>query len=152
MTLIPASLRQPVASGEGQWSVIATMRNSISNNVRRLEVLEMTLARKMVRLSGICLTAGMLATAAWSAPNTSVTGTVQQFFHYAPNMPGVGVGEEIFFSLSNRPSTPCPSSGFFGITPATVNDAQTHRNLFAMLICGRRLGPRVRSGDAAGVL
>ena len=91
-------------------------------------------------LASICLMSGIATAPAWSAPNASVTGTVQQLFQYAPNMPGVGIGEEVFFSLSNQPSTACISTGFFAITPATVNDAQTRKNFFAMLMMAKAIG------------
>ena len=96
------------------------------------------------RLAAMALFASMTTIPARSAPNASVTGTVQQFFQYAPNMPGVGVGEEVFFSLSNRPSTACISTGFFAITPATVNDAQTRKNFFAMLMLAKATGAQIQ--------
>jgi hypothetical protein len=96
------------------------------------------------RLAAICLSASIATTPTWSAPNASVTGTVQQFFQYAPNMPGVGIGEEVIFSLSNQPSTACTSTGFFAITPATVNDAQTRKNFFAMLLLAKSTGASIQ--------
>jgi hypothetical protein len=91
---------------------------------------------------------GLLACAAtlpaWSTPNASATGTVQQLFQYAPNMPGVWIGEEVFFSLSTQPSTACISSGFFAITSATVNDAQTRKNFFAMLLLAKSTGASIQ--------
>lgn len=104
----------------------------------------MTIARISLRLAAICLSIGIVATPARSAPNANVTGTVVSLFQYAPNMPGVGIGEEIFFNLSSQPSTSCISTSYFAISPATVNDAQTRRNFFAMLMLAKATGAQIQ--------
>jgi hypothetical protein len=59
-------------------------------------------------------------------------------------MPAVGIGEEVFFSLSNQPSTACINGGFFAITSAAVNDAQTCKNFFAMLLLAKSTGASIQ--------
>jgi len=110
----------------------------------------MTIARSILRLAAVCLSACVITTPAWSTNNANVTGTVLQLFQYSPALVN-GQGEELFFNLTSQPATACQSTSYFGISPATVPDAQTRKNFFAMLMYAKATGSQVQvSFDSTG--
>ena len=104
----------------------------------------MTIARTSLRLAALCLSACMVGTPAWSTNNANVTGTIQNLFQYSTSLVGVSSGEQVYFSLSNQPTTACQSTAYFAISPATVTDAQTRKNFFAMLMYAKATGAQIQ--------
>lgn len=82
--------------------------------------------------------------------NATVTGTVSWVQQDGPN---VGyAAETINFKLDNQPSINC-GSGFqqFSISPGTIADAQTRKNMLSMLMMAKATGSQVTVGyDSTG--
>jgi hypothetical protein len=99
----------------------------------------------LVTLVGLCLSMSAGATY-----NTTATGTIVSLSQpssslYAP--------ESFIFTISNQPTPTVSCGGYnrFIISPATTADAQTRKNMVALLVAARVSGISVTVGyDSAG--
>ena len=89
------------------------------------------------------LTALLVHIPATATYNATVIGTISTLQQMGTN---VGyTAETTTFSLTNQPSTLC-SAGYrqFSISPATITDAQTRRNMIAMLLLAKASGASIQ--------
>lgn len=110
----------------------------------------MTLHRKFLfcGLFAVLVVATMPAGATY---NATITGTVQYVQQIGP---GIGYTPETFtFRLNNQPTIAC-TSGFqqFIVSPGSINDAQTRKNMLAVLLTAKASGASVTVAydDAGG--
>ena len=89
------------------------------------------------------LLAGMISTSAFATYNATAVGTVKFITQMGP---GLQYAPETFvFQISNQPATTC-SSGYsqFLVSPASVPDAATRRNMLAILMTAKATGAEVQ--------
>lgn len=80
-----------------------------------------------------------------SAAITSIAGTVSWVGQFSPT--AGFAAESITFALTNQPTGLC-SSGYnmFMISPASVPDAQSRKNMLAILLTAKASGAQVQVG------
>jgi hypothetical protein len=89
------------------------------------------------------LLAGAISVSAFATYNATAAGTVNFITQMGP---GLQYSAETFvFQISNQPATTC-SSGYsqFLISPGSIPDAQTRRNMLAVLMQAKASGARVQ--------
>lgn len=79
--------------------------------------------------------------AAGAAYNASASGTVTHIQQEAPSLPSSA--ETFVFQISNQPTGLCGPFNFFIISPASVTDAQTRKNLVAMVLMAKAMGSQI---------
>jgi hypothetical protein len=81
--------------------------------------------------------------------NATVTGNVSWVQQDGPNL-GYAA-ESIVFALDNQPATSCGYFQMFSISPNYIADAQTRKNMLAMLMTAKATGsPVTVAYDSAG--
>lgn len=74
--------------------------------------------------------------------NATAVGTVLQVTQYSTSL--AYSPETISFVISNQPSVSCAQFQYFVISPSTVTDAQTRKNLVALLLEAKATGGTVQ--------
>jgi len=86
------------------------------------------------------LTAAILASALTTPLYAAPTGIVGTVVVVGPYGDQAGT---FIFSLSNQPTTGCSNNSYFEVSPTTVTDAESRRNIFATLLSAKLTGTRV---------
>jgi hypothetical protein len=97
--------------------------------------------RKGIALSA--LFAGLISASAFATYNATAVGTVKFITQMGP---GLQYAPETFvFQITNQPATTC-SSGYaqFLVSPASIPDPQTRRNMLAILVAAKASGAEVQ--------
>lgn len=89
------------------------------------------------------LLAGAISMSAFATYNATAVGTVRFITQMGPGLQYAP--ETVVFQISNQPATTC-SSGYsqFLISPASVPDAQTRKNMLAILMTAKASGAQVQ--------
>jgi hypothetical protein len=86
----------------------------------------------------------LIGTPSHATYNSTVTGTVAYVQQIGPS---IGTPTEtLAFALTNQPSIDCSGFQAFTISPTTVPDAQTRKNMLAMLLTAKASGAAVVVG------
>jgi len=90
---------------------------------------------KKISLTAVLLSIALSAPLA-AAP-TSIVGTVTLVGAYG-NQAGT-----LLFALSSQPTTGCSNNNYFEVSPSTVTDPESRRNIYATLLTARATGIQV---------
>jgi hypothetical protein len=105
--------------------------------------------RAVLRATTAALLAFALTLPARATYNGTVTGTVTFVQQMSTSL--WFTAETTAFGLSNQPSINCGGYQQFIITPNSVTDAQTRRNMVAILLAAKATGAQVSIGyDSTG--
>jgi hypothetical protein len=91
-----------------------------------------------------CALCTVPAAAVW---NTETIGTVVWVGMYAPD---VTVAQTVIFRLSNQPTTGCAANDAFSLSPATITDAQTLKNMVALVMAAKASGAPIMVAHDSG--
>ena len=73
--------------------------------------------------------------------NATATGTVVYVMQDAPSM---GYVPETFsFTITNQPSVSCATFQYFTISPNSITDAQTRKNMIALVLEAKATGGQI---------
>jgi len=104
----------------------------------------------MNRLSALRISVSLLVALvtmpAFAGYNATVHGTVNYIQQMSTSLPP-NTSETLIFALSGQPALSC-GSGFnaFIISPASVTDAQTRKNMIALLMLAKSTGAQIYIG------
>ena len=93
-----------------------------------------------------CIRALLIATAIWplsahATYNATVIGTITTITQFGT---ALQFGPEtVVFDLANQPTIACPQGAHFLFSPATITDAQTRKNMLAILLHAKATGSQV---------
>jgi hypothetical protein len=73
--------------------------------------------------------------------NSTVTGTIATLTQYSTSLSYVP--ETFSFTISNQPTVSCGPFNYFVISPNSVTDAQTRKNMVASLLTAKAGGNQV---------
>jgi hypothetical protein len=92
--------------------------------------------------TGVVLIAAMTwSLAARATYNATVIGTVSTFTQFGTALQFDP--ETVICDLDNQPTIPCPQGSHFILSPNTITDAQTRRNMVAILLHAKATGRQV---------
>lgn len=94
-----------------------------------------TLHAAMYVLAASCC----LFASAHATYNATVIGTVEVVQQISGNLPGY-TPETVSFTISGQPTVACGSFQQFVISPTTVTDVQTRKNMLAILLTAKATG------------
>jgi len=78
---------------------------------------------------------------AYATYNATVIGTITTLTQFGTALQFSP--ETVMFDLSNQPTIACPSGSHFVLSPTTIADAQTRKNMLAMLLHAKATGNQV---------
>jgi hypothetical protein len=123
-----------------QWSLSSRVTDffEVSIQARNYRKVDM---RKILSSGCLLLTGlgfSMHAEATYNATAVGTVGYLQQ------SSPSVGATPETFiFTISPQPSVSCGGFNYFIISPNSVTDAQTRKNMIALLLTAKASGSQV---------
>lgn len=91
-----------------------------------------------------CLVCATPAGAVW---NAETTGTVEWVGMYAPD---ALAAQTVIFRLSNQPTTTCAANDAFAMSPTTITDAQTLKNMVALVMAAKASGAPIKVAHDSG--
>jgi len=94
----------------------------------------------------LCTGVLLIATTIWSLAaratyNATVIGTVSTISQFGTALQFDP--ETVVFDLANQPTTACPQGSHFILSPNSVTDAQTRKNMLAILLHAKATGTQV---------
>ncbi len=87
------------------------------------------------------------ATPAGAAWNAERIGTIAWVGMYAPD---AAAAPTVIFGLSNQPTTGCAANDAFSLSPASITDAQTLKNMVALVMAAKASGASVKVAYDSG--
>jgi hypothetical protein len=97
-----------------------------------------------VLVAASCALCAVPAAAVW---NAETTGTVVWVGMYAPD---AAAAQTVLFRLSNQPTTGCAANDAFSVSPATITDAQTLKNMVALVMAAKASGAPIMVAHDSG--
>src|SRR6185369_6764144 len=73
-----------------------------------------------------------------------IAGTADSTLTYVSQMGATGNAETVVFALASGPAINCAGYQEFVISPGTVPDAQSRKNMFALLLTAKATGAAIR--------
>jgi hypothetical protein len=103
---------------------------------------------KNMRKTALGIATGMLLSISAPSSHATYNSTVTGIVAYVSQIgPSIGTPTEtIAFALTNQPSINCGGYQEFTISPTTVSDAQTRKNMLAILLAAKTSGASVNVG------
>jgi hypothetical protein len=89
----------------------------------------------------------LCATPAGAVWNAETTGTVAWVGMYAPD---AAAAQTVLFRLSNQPTTGCAANDAFALSPASITDAQTLKNMVALVMAAKASGAPIMVAHDSG--
>jgi hypothetical protein len=86
-------------------------------------------------------------TTAWATWNAETTGSVEWVGMYAPDAAGA---QAVLFRLSNQPTTGCAANDAFSLSPASISDPQTLKNMVALVLAAKASGQPILVAHDSG--